>query len=418
MPAVTTLSLLVLVACALVVASGGGPYTPSDNAAFYPINSLNNPGALFPLGGSIPSARVHHTVTANSDYLFVYGGYGMDGSFLGDINLFYIPSQQWTGPIVRKQCCNRRGEEIETIGADSSSMNYGENGGFPDVSIGFQGDAPLPRAEHGSCVIKENMIVFGGVTELYGYVNDMYEFDPIKVKWAVVDSPVDGNFPRRRAGHAMVCDSPHNMLYIFGGRTSAPSTTSSSSIGLNDMWRYNKIKNEWTLLSGSAGVNGFPGVRQFASMILLNGNLYIFGGVNPANGLTYNDVWVFRVAVQEWELLYSLRTRNTNTNPVQYPSGDVEYQFAPPPLYLAHIIPIPESLDPTTAINTTFYGSDADPSRTQNGGFLIYGGVGGGGNCATKTCGAMETTLGQVYRFSLLEGTWTSPHTITGKHIV
>ena len=180
MSAVTTVSLLVLITLCVGFVYGEGPYTPSDNAAFYPINSLNNPGALFPFGGNIPSARVHHTITANSDYLFVFGGYGMDGSFLGDINLFYIPSQQWSGPIVRKQCCNRRGEEIETIGADSSDLNFGENGGFPEVSVGFQGDAPLPRAEHASCVIQENMFTFGGVTELYGYVNDLYSFDPIE----------------------------------------------------------------------------------------------------------------------------------------------------------------------------------------------------------------------------------------------
>jgi len=166
--------------------------------------------------------------------------------------------------------------------------------------------------------------------------------------------------------------------------------------------------------NGDGGSNSIPGARQFASMILLNGNIYLFGGINPANGLAYSDVWVFRIAVQEWDLLYSRRTGNINTNTKQYPSGDVLYQFAPPPLYLAHIVPIPESLDPTTAINTTFYGSDADPSLVQNGGFLIYGGVGGGGNCGSRSCGALETTIGQVYKFSILEGSWTSPHTITG----
>jgi hypothetical protein len=145
--------------------------------------------------------------------------------------------------------------------------------------------------------------------------------------------------------------------------------------------------------------------------------LYLYGGMNPASGLVYSDVWVFRVAVQQWELLYSLRAGHANTNTFQYPTGDTAYQFAPPPLYLAHILPVPESLDPFTGINTTFYGSDADTSRLQNGGFLIYGGVGGGGSCGSRRCGALETSLGQVYRFSLLEGTWTSPHTITGTKV-
>lgn len=401
---------VLLLCCILQLACGEGPYAPSDSEAFYPINSLNNAGALFPLGGDIPASRVHHAVAVSSDYLFVYGGYASDGTFLGDMNLFYIPSQQWSGPIVRKQCCNRRGEDIESIGADGD-LNFGENGDFPDVSAGFEGDAPLPRAEHTSCVLAEQMYTFGGVTEEYGLMNDLYKFDPVAVKWVTCDSSFGDSFPRRRAGHAMVCDDQHGVFYIFGGRTAQGTEV----VGLNDVWRYDASKTTWTLLTRTIGVTGnAPGLRQYSSMLLQNGDLYLYGGINPASGLVYNDVWVFRIAVQQWQRLYSHRSGHVHTSTAQYPSGDATYQFAPPPLYLAHMLPVPESLDPTTGINTTFYGSDRDTSHVQNGGFLLYGGVGGGGKCGATQCGALETTMGQVYKFSLLEGTWTSPHTITG----
>jgi hypothetical protein len=401
---------VLLLSCILYLVDGEGPYTPSDNVAFYPVNSLSNAGALFPLGGDIPSSRVHHTVTASSDYLFVYGGYGTDGSFLGDINLFFIPSQQWSGPIVRQQCCNRRGENIETIGADLT-MNFGESCDFPNVSEGFEGDAPLPRAEHTSCVIAEQMYMFGGVTEQYSYVNDLYKFDPAAVRWHVLDSSFGNSFPRRRAGHSMVCDGPNNVFYVFGGRTVFGSQTT----GQNDIWRYDTQKSTWTLMTRTSNLGNAPGARQYASMILLNGDLYLYGGIDPASGLVYNDVWVFRIGVQQWQRLYSHRAGHARISTTQYPSGDATYQFAPPPLYLAHILPVPESLDPLTGINTTFYGSDRDTAHVENGGFLLYGGVGGGGNCGARNCSALETTLGQVYKFSLVEGSWTSPHTITGR---
>lgn len=408
-----TLFAKVIFCCTLLLINGEGPYTPSDNAAFYPLNSLNNPGALFPLGGDIPSSRVHHTISASSDYLFVYGGYAADGSILGDINLFYIPSEQWSGPIVRKQCCNRRGENIESIGADGN-INFGQDGDFPDVSAGFEGDAPLPRAEHTSCVIGEEMYTFGGVTDQYNYVNDLYKFDPIAVQWSIQDASSGSSFPRRRAGHSMVCDTSNRMIYVFGGRTTFNRAADATTMGQNDLWRYDTYKATWTLLTRTANQASAPGQRQYASMLQLNNDLYLYGGVDPANGLVYNDVWVFRLGIQQWQRLYAHRTGHAQTSTEQYPTGDTAYQFAPPPLFLAHLLPIPESLDPTTGINTTFYGSAANSTRVQNGGFLLYGGVGGGGRCGARVCEALETSLGQVYRFSLLEGAWTSPHTITG----
>ena len=208
----------------------------------------------------------------------------------------------------------------------------------------------------------------------------------------------------------MVCDSANKVFYIFGGRTNFGA---HSDVGLNDLWRFDTVLKTWTCLSRTVGVNA-PATRQFASMIMLNSNLYLFGGVDPTNGMTYNDIWVFHIALQQWELLYSPRTGNSNVDDFQYPQGDTTYQFAPPPLFLAHLLPIPESLDPVTSINTTFYGNDDDITHVQNGGFLVYGGVGGGGNCGTYHCGAKETVLGQVYKFSLREGLWIAPHTITG----
>ena len=112
--------------------------------------------------------------------------------------------------------------------------------------------------------------------------------------------------------------------------------------------------------------------------------------------MVFNDVWVFRLAIQQWELLYNRKYGNTNTQDYVNTNTNNAYQFAPPPLYNAHMIPIPASLDPYTSFNTTNYGTVFDKETHVNAGFLVYGGVGGGGVCGARRCGATETSLGQV----------------------
>ena len=389
---------LYVASCLVYHVLASGPYVPEDNAAFYPINTLNNPGALFPLGGDIPSSRVYHTITASSDYLLVYGGYATDGSFLGDINVFHIPSQAWSGPIVRKQCCDAEGQNVETIGADVDG-NFNVDHELPTLDVGYQGDVPAPRAEHTTCVINEQMWLFGGTTETYGYVNDVYTFNPHAVTWKVQDSSQGTSYPSRRAGHSMVCDSKNEVFYIFGGRSAVGAT---DNVGLNDLWSYHTKTKKWSLLTRVANQKNqnAPSVRQHASMLMLNGHLYLFGGIHPSTGMVFNDVWVFRLAIQQWELLYNRKSGNTNTQDYVNTNTNNAYQFAPPPLYNAHMIPIPASLDPYTSFNTTNYGTAFDKETHVNAGFLVYGGVGGGGICGSRICGATETALGQVSYFS------------------
>ncbi|RYY81561.1 hypothetical protein EON63_15190 [archaeon] len=68
--------------------------SPMD-ISLYPADSLLNPGAAFPFGGSLPSPRVQHVVALVDDYLVVHGGYDEQGSVLEDVNLYHIPTKVW-----------------------------------------------------------------------------------------------------------------------------------------------------------------------------------------------------------------------------------------------------------------------------------------------------------------------------------
>lgn len=338
--------------------------TDVDN---YPINSLVSKGSLFPFGGTIPSVRIHQSVTITTNFVTVYGGYSIDGEILGDTHLYHIPSQRWSGPISVKECCEYSTKVVDTIGIDDGLQ-------FP-IKVGFAGDYPLARAEHGAVGIAEKTYIFGGLTREYGYVQDMYKLDAENVKWEVVDR-TKGNIPSRRAGHSMIADPTNNYIYLFGGRNKIGD---NSNRGLNDVWRFDTVRDKWTLLNENIRGIDIPGHRQYASIAMYKNNMYMFGGIDPANNYTYNDFWVFRTGFQRWEKLFG----TTGSN----------YGFSPPPLHSAHLLPLEED------------------------GILVYGGVGGGGVCGggqTSSCKPVERTIGQTYKFSISLGKFVAPYTING----
>jgi hypothetical protein len=344
----------------------------SQSTETFPPNSLNQAGAIFPMGGSIPTSRVHHSIVATDSYIIVYGGYDEDGGVTGDINLYHMLSQKWSNPITRIQCCNEVGSLIETIGLHGDYV-------LPYIGVGFEGDAPLSRAEHTACTVGNDMYVFGGVTTPYGYAQDLYKFDTTGLTWKSITHVV-GPMPSRRAGHSMVSDPTKNLLYLFGGRT----MRQGKDYALNDMWMYNITSASWSMLTVSSSTKSvvplIPSHRQHAAMVLINNKVFLFGGMDPRSNIAYNDVWVYNIGISSWKLL----SRNSGSN----------FGFSPPPLYHCMIIPI---LSPNYNANNTAVE-----------GFLVYGGIGGGGLCADVSC-RLHTVIGQVYRFSFTTNKWDVP---------
>lgn len=166
----------------------------------YPENSLLNVGSLYPLAGSLPYARVHHTLALSNNYVIIFGGYSTDGSYLDDINLYDVRSQQWSGPILKKACCDDQipYKEQETLGMNHPSPFQ------KMIKTGFEGDLPLARAEHSATVIQSSdlMYVFGGLTAEYGHMNDLYYFSPKFLQWTKQEYR-SGVIPMKRSAHSM-----------------------------------------------------------------------------------------------------------------------------------------------------------------------------------------------------------------------
>ena len=107
----------------------------------------------------------------------------------------------------------------------------------------------------------------------------------------------------------------NNNFWLFGGQ----GYDQSGNLGqLNDLWKYNKVSNQWIWITGSqfmesAGVYGVkgtasnanvPGARAGAmSWADNNGNLWLFGGygydINSNRGYL-NDLWKYNTNSGKW----------------------------------------------------------------------------------------------------------------------
>ena len=121
-------------------------------------------------------------------------------------------------------------------------------------------------------------------------------------------------FPGGRAGAAGWSDSQGNS-WMFGG-LGFDSTTAAGE--LNDLWKYNSVSGQWTLVSGASGANNpgvygtkgtasaanVPGSREAAITFTDGqGNLWLFGGAgldsSGSLGLL-NDLWKYSPSAGTW----------------------------------------------------------------------------------------------------------------------
>lgn len=348
------------------VAAAAAGLNTGESQTLYSTDSLRNPGALYPMGGELPPSRVHHTATFVERYVIVFGGLSTDGRFMDDIHLFDTLTKTWSGPILKRLCCNNVGSVVEALGAEQEAIDL-----LPSLKIGLEGDLPSARAEHTAVNINGLLYVFGGLTA-EGYMNDVYAFDPIKLRWSIIDSSL-GPLPVRRAGHA-AAERASDQYVVFGGRTGGAVNFTEGTKMLNDVWNFNSAEQTWTLLKPTSEQSPCP--RQYAATVVVDTRLYVFGGYDALGDIAFNDVWAFELLSQTWTLL------SPNSGSVQ--------GYAPPPLYGSRLVPI-----------VGFDGATTVEAGQAHQGFLVYGGIGGGGTCVGKRCKGIAVSIGQLYKFEV-----------------
>jgi N-acetylneuraminic acid mutarotase len=231
----------------------------------------------------------------------------------------------------------------------SSVLTQQDNGekGQPGV-YGTQGQpsaANIPGGRLGAVSWTDkggNFWLFGGAgldsAETFGFLNDLWEFDPSTKEWAWVSgsntiaafnggqsgiygqqgTPAATNTPGGRSGALGWTDANGN-LWLFGG---AGFDAAGTNGNLNDLWEFIPSTREWTWMGGSsnldvngtvAGVYGtlgsltagsIPGSRNFGvAWTSKDGSLWLFGGYGgstPGQFGPLNDLWRYVPSTNQW----------------------------------------------------------------------------------------------------------------------
>ena len=185
--------------------------------------------------------------------------------------------------------------------------------------------------------------LFGGETTnsyLGGFSNELWKYNISSNEWTWMSG--SNTTPLGNYG-TMGISSPNNLppgrcetacswvennnLWLFGGQVSNQIT---NDLGGNDLWKYNISTNEWTWMKGSSqlmqpgnyGTQGVaapantPGARiVYSKWKDNNGNLWLFGGaISFLHDTTFNDVWKYEIATNNWTWMYGSNTVNPQGN--------------------------------------------------------------------------------------------------------
>jgi N-acetylneuraminic acid mutarotase len=231
----------------------------------------------------------------------------------------------------------------------SSALTQHDNGEYGQPGVyGTQGQpsaANIPGGRLGAVSWTDkngNFWLFGGAgldsTETFGFLNDLWEFDPSINEWTWVSgsntipafnggqsgiygqqgTPAVTNTPGGRSGALGSADANGN-LWLFGG---AGFDAAGTNGNLNDLWEFSPSTGQWTWVGGSSnlGVNGtvagvygtlgsltagsFPGSRNNgAAWTSKDGSLWLFGGYGGSTPGQYgplNDVWRYVPSTNQW----------------------------------------------------------------------------------------------------------------------
>lgn len=221
------------------------------------------------------------------------------------------------------------------IGGDSIknvTRSYGVQGiSNPTNTPGGRAYGATGTTYFGQC----ELWLFGGEAQsgfAHSLLNDLWKFQPYfgggEWTWmggdtlenkpglyGIMGTPSQSNKPGARKQSVTWDDG--SQLWLFGGEGY------STGYGLmNDLWKYNKLTNEWTWMKGSsvagaAGIYGTPGTGATANtpgartgskgVFDNQGNLWLFGGEN--NGMLH-DLWKYNTTTNEWTWMKGDSSRN------------------------------------------------------------------------------------------------------------
>lgn len=163
----------------------------------------------------------------------------------------------------------------------------------------------------------------GGADESGSGTSDIFSYDFESATYAIefLDQSgiADIDFPKPRVNHSIAVLNGN--IYLFGG-------LDSDGLLRNDLWMFNTTTKRFSLIKGDnnsgVGVVGvdYPVARESVCLFGMGTNeIYLIGGrIEPA--VTFaNDVWSYNIASNQWILRKDLNNGGVGTASVNFPAG-------------------------------------------------------------------------------------------------
>uniref|UniRef100_A0A0C9R7G4 Megf8_0 protein n=1 Tax=Fopius arisanus TaxID=64838 RepID=A0A0C9R7G4_9HYME len=310
----------------------------------------------------------HSLVADRRGSLWMFGGYSLSHGPLNDIRLFDTKNNTWMPVTVEStsEASMPQGRYFHAAEIVHSRQQIFIYGGLTMKEEGIQGlsnntlsdfwkfslqnqrwslvkqdtilkDEPPPLAGHTLTLRRngesESLILIGGFSPKYGYLDKVWEFNLETEIWESVKTL--GNGPLGVYGHTTVYHTKSDSLYVFGGYTYAVNRTFIS----NKLYALNYKSRMWSILppfdDDSNDGSSLPQARFLHSAVTTDEYMVIFGGrQNPHN--TSDTLIAYKYACNLWIRLITKDTEIIGTPPP--PAYAHAMTHADPELNLLYVV--------------------------------------------------------------------------------
>lgn len=167
-------------------------------------------------------------------------------------------------------------------------------------------DTPGPAARSGPAVWihRDQLYVFGGVTESFAMLNDLWVYDIRSNRWTELVADGAAGAPSGRHVAMTGQQAVANRLVVYGGEGFDPMSGFTIP---NDTWAFDLAQGTWT--EATPAVGNIAPERNYGAAAVVGANLYLHGGDVPGGSggcgapfpqNTTDEIWRFNVGSQTW----------------------------------------------------------------------------------------------------------------------
>jgi len=288
-------------------------------------------------------------------------------------------------------------------------------------NVATTGTRPTNIGGHSMVSYGGNLYVFGGFFEQFltatnTFYSKLYKFDTSTDHWTVIDN---NSGPSARAFHGADTVNILGKMYIYGGIT---YNGDFSNITIyEDFWKWDFSSGAWSTAAVTSVAR--PGPRTEAGFAVLDGQIYLFGGIVNEFFQDSNELWRYNPVTGVWTLLHAESTDGSSPSARHGPQFRASQLLHKIYLYGGEITNEGFAIagdtwvyDPSdnswTDITPADEDDNIDPARNNLRGsaaigkkVVLYGGDAAGG---IDGCGAPfpQNPLNETWQFNTDTGVW------------